>query len=135
MSSPITSVGNVAGVHLGANRRSAQRSVAQMQAILRFQDRLFAIQGSVCDVGVGGAGFVCQQAVAAQTKCTLQFELPVLGQGHGPGQSVVVPAVVVSTMQVVGQAYQFRVNLRFVGATVAAQRLIEGFIRQSLSRG
>lgn len=135
MTSPISSVGNVAGVRLGANRRTAQRSVTQMQAILRFQDRLHAIQGSVCDVGVGGAGFICQQAVAAQTKCTLQFELPAFDHGHGNGQTVVMPAVVVSTMQVVGQAYQFRVNLRFFGATVAAQRLIEAFIRQSLSRG
>ncbi len=133
MSSSIAPVSQAISAHSGINRRGAQRSATHLHGILRFLDRMHVIQGSVCDVSVGGAGFICQQTVAPQSRCTLQFVLPSQNQAAGP--TVVVPATVVSTMQVLGQAYQFRVNLRFGGLPPAAHRHIEEFILRSLSRG
>lgn len=133
MSSSITPSSHAGIIQYGADRRRAERSATNIQAILRFQDRMQVVQGSICDLSIGGAGFICQQAVAAQSKCTLQFALPALNQV--PGQPVTLPVTVVNSMQVVGQARQFRINLQFAGLPPNVRSHIEAFIRQSLSRG
>jgi hypothetical protein len=114
-----------------AERRKAERTAMNIQAILRFQDRLQTLQGSVCDLGVGGAGFICHQAVAAQSRCTLQFMLPMLP--HIASHAVNIPVIVINSMQVIGQAHQFRVNLRFVSLPHNIHAHIEALIRHSLS--
>ncbi len=132
MTSPITPVSHAGILQLGAERRKAERTALSIQAILRFQDRLQILQGTVCDLSVGGSGFICHQAVTAQSKCTLQFMLPMLAQMAS--QSANLPVVVVNSMQVIGQVHQFRVNLRFNNLPPAIRHHIEALIRQSLSR-
>ena len=88
MSSSITPSSHAGIVQYGADRRRAERSGTNIQAILRFQDRMQVVQGSICDLSIGGAGFICQQAVAAQSKCTLQFALPALNQVRQTADSV-----------------------------------------------
>ncbi|HVK94489.1 MAG TPA: PilZ domain-containing protein [Noviherbaspirillum sp.] len=133
MSSPITPAAYAGSVHHGADRRRAERSATNIQAILRFQDRMQVIQGCICDLSIGGVGFICQQAVAAHSKCTLQFTLPALNQA--PGHMVTVPVTALNSMQVIGQARQFRINLQFAGLPSNVRSHIESFIRQSLSCG
>lgn len=132
MTFPINPIAHTGLIRNGVERRSNERTTTNIHAILRFQDKLKVVQGSVCDLSVGGSGFMCQQAVAAGSKCTLQFELPALNQARGP--SVTLPVTVVNTMQVVGQASQFRVNLRFANLPPSIQNHIVAFIQQSLGR-
>lgn len=131
MTSSITSVSQTGALYQSADRRKAERTPTDIQAILRFRDRLHAIQGSVCDLSVGGTGFICHQAVAAHSKCTVQFTLPAHQQSLS--HVVNVPVIVISSMQVIGQAHQFRVNLQFVGIPPNVRSYIEAFIRHSLA--
>jgi len=132
MSQFITPIRHVDGIHSDIDRRSSPRFATSIQAILRFQDRLQSIQGNVCDISIGGAGFICRQAVAANSKCTLQFELPAFDPGRN--RSVTVQVMVVNSMQVVGQASQFRINLRFIALPPSVRSQIETFIQRSLSQ-
>lgn len=70
MSSSINPSPQVGAVRLGQDHRSVARSVVTLRATLRFADRLQLIQGTICDLSVGGAGFICTQDVAATTRCT-----------------------------------------------------------------
>jgi c-di-GMP-binding flagellar brake protein YcgR len=121
----------VGSVQHGAERRSNERSAINIQAILRFQDRLHTLQGNICDLSIGGCGFICHQAVTAQSKCTLQFNLPALS--HFPSHAVNTPVIAINSMQVIGQAHLFRVNLRFINLPHNIHSHIEALIRQSLS--
>lgn len=132
MSSSISATPSAHLVPNSTERRKADRLSSNVSAILRYQDRLATVQGIICDIGIGGCGFICQQAVIAHSKCTLQFELPALQ--HLPAQAVKVSVVVINSMQVVGQAYQFRVNLQFTGLPPKARSHIEAIIRHSLAR-
>jgi hypothetical protein len=128
--SSITPASSVGAVYQGAERRMAERSVVDLQAILRFPDRLQAIQGKVCDLSVGGAGFICLQGVAAHSRCTLQFILPSVNQSSGPMLSVA--AVVLCSMKTIGQANHVRVNLQFAEITAHVRGQIEAYVRRSL---
>src|SRR4051812_12168773 len=95
---PLTPASGVA--QLGAERRRNERTSINIEAILRFENRLQVLHGTVCDLGVGGTGFICHQAVAAHTRCQLQFMLPPLPQA--PSQTVNVAATAIYSMQVIG---------------------------------
>lgn len=131
--SSITPTSSTGAVYQGPERRKAERSTTDMPAILRFQDRLQVIQGRVCDLSISGAGFMCPQAMAAHSKCTLQFTLPAFNQSSGP--TLVVSAIVVCSMQIIGQAHKFRVNLQFVDLAANVRGHIDAHIRRSLGRG
>lgn len=131
--SSITPTSSACAVYEGTDRRKFERSASDMPAILRFQDRLQVIQGRVCDLSGGGAGFICPQAVTAHSKCTLQFTLPALNQS--PGLILTAAVRVISSMQTVGQSHQFRVNLQFVDLASHIRGHIEAHIRRSLGRG
>lgn len=126
---PIYAAGNV---KFGAERRTSERAMASMQAILRYPDRPQAVAGSVCDISIGGTGFLCQQHIAANSKCTLQFELPQSPVGNG--RIAPILAVVVSSTQVPGQASLFRVNVRFTVMPPATRMQIEHFVQQASKR-
>lgn len=128
--SSITPASSAGIVYQGAERRRTERLAIDMPAILRFQDRLQVIQGKVSDLSVGGTGFICSQAIAVHSKCTLQFTLPAFNQSSG--QTLVANAVVVCSMQMIGQAHQFRVNLQFVDLAANVRGHIEAYIRKSL---
>lgn len=132
MTDSITPTPHAGVMQFGAERRKGERTATSIQAFLRFEDRLQVLQGSVCDLSVGGTGFICHQALAAHSKCKLQFVLPALPQT--PSQSVNVSAIVITSMQVVGQAHQYRINLQFVNLPPNVRNHIEMFIRQSLLR-
>lgn len=120
-------------VQHGPERRRAERTEIHIQALLRFQDRLQVLQGSVCDLSVGGTGFICHQALAAHAKCSLQFMLPAIQ--HMPAKSANLQATVINSMQVIGQPHHFRVNLQFSNLPPNVRSHIEALIRLSLSRG
>ena len=127
---PLTPASGIAP--LGAERRRGERTPIQIQAILRFDEHLQVLQGTICDLSVGGTGFICHQAVAAHSRCKLQFMLPALPQT--PSHTVSLPAMAVYSMQVIGQSHQYRVNLQFVNLPPAVRHHIEALIRQSLGR-
>jgi hypothetical protein len=52
--------------------------------------------------------------------------------GGGSVRVAPIASIVVSTMQVLGQAYQFRVNLRFTVMPPAVRMQIEHFIQHAL---
>ncbi len=132
MSSLINPIHVTGKVQFGAERRTSERTAANLRAVLRFPDRPQAIQGSVIDISTGGVGFICQQAVAPNSKCTIEFDLP-RAEG-GAGRVAPISSLVINTMQVVGQAYQFRVNLRFTVMPPAVRMQIENFVQQSMKR-
>ena len=132
MSSSITPLHGLSPAHLGTERRSGERIVLEHKAILRFQDSLKVLQGTVSNISIGGAGFICHQAVAQNVRCTLQFDLPAVK--NIPVQAITVRVIVLNSMQVVGQANHFRINLQFIDLPPKARSHIEGIIMQSLAR-
>jgi c-di-GMP-binding flagellar brake protein YcgR len=129
----MSSIGNVP--HSGATnnhaeRRGAERTGVALHAVLRFDDRLQVVQGTLCDLSASGCGLICQVAVAQNSKCTLQFDLPALGQLRG--QTVSSAVALVCCMQAVGQAYQFRLNLRFVNLPAGMRAHLAAFVQQAL---
>jgi len=134
MSSSIDPSSQAGTVAFGTNRRIEERSRANIRAMLRFPDSLRVLQGSVCDISSGGAGFVCQQDVAPTTKCLLQFELP--SHNHkSAAVAVSLAALVVNVVRFPAQPHTFRVNLRFVALPANMRSLIETHVRLSAHKG